>query len=162
MNESFSGTEIIDIAKEIERYGERYYNAVKDRVKDPAAKEVFAFLALEEARHYNVFEEILGSLGLERLDWRANEEYVAYLRTLCDCRVFPAADEAVSAAQNVKKDADAIKCALEFEQASIRFLYELRKLAVDDAKSIVDELIAEEHRHVEMLTELAIRRSKRS
>ena len=66
----YAGTEIVDIAKQIESMGEAFYEEALRHIKDPKIREVFSFLHGEERRHRGVFEALLGKVGQRPDAWR--------------------------------------------------------------------------------------------
>jgi rubrerythrin len=150
----FAGTEIVDIAKQIERQGEAFYEEALRHLKDSKIREVFAFLREEERRHGVVFEELLRKVGDSPQRWRQDEEYLAYMRSLARNRVFPDLDAARAAAKELPDECAAIRCALGFEKDSILFLHELRTMVRPAEQETVDRLIAEEQSHVRRLQNL--------
>ena len=71
---AFSGTEIVDIAKQVESAGEAFYEEAIKHAKNEKVREVFAFLHAEEKRHGGVFEGFLANLAEAAGDWRQDEE----------------------------------------------------------------------------------------
>ena len=59
MTQKFSGSELLQMAIQLEKEGKEFYTAVMESVKDPKAKEIFQFLANEEVKHEEIFREML-------------------------------------------------------------------------------------------------------
>jgi rubrerythrin len=157
----YAGTEIVDIAKQIERMGEAFYEEALHHLKDAKIREVFTFLRDEEGRHAGVFEALLGKLGDAPEQWRGDEEYLAYMRVLAQNRVFPDIDAVREAVKKLPDEEAAIRYALGFEKDSILFLHELRTRVREEDRETVDGLIAEEQSHVRSLQSLLDRVEQR-
>ena len=147
MPSSFSATEIVDIAKQIESAGEAFYAEALKHLKDPQIVKIFAFLRDEERRHGAAFEALLANLQ-KAGDWRQDEQYLGYLRVLADDRVFPDPARARSVVAMLEDDEAAIRYALGFEKDSILFLYEMKTMMREEDQPMVERLIAEEKSHV--------------
>jgi rubrerythrin len=147
-----TATEIVDIAKQIEACGEAFYEMAKEHAQDPALRALFESLREEEQRHTAVFESMLGPFRSGFVEWRENERYLGYLATFGQNRVFPDVDSVAAAVLALPDDDSALRLALSFEREAILFLNGLRPLVREEARSLLDELIGEEHGHVIALT----------
>lgn len=154
MTTAYSGSELVEIAIQIERCGEAFYEAALEHLKGAKIREVFQFLRDEEQRHAAVFEKLLSQLTDVSAEWRLNDEYVTYMRALADNRVFPDPDAARLAIEDLEDEADAVRYAIGFEKDTILFLYEMRPMVREKDREVVDTLIAEEQRHVRTLSGL--------
>ena len=151
MTAPWSNTEIVDLARQIERAGEAFYEAASTVIEDPRIRDLFARLCNEEEKHAQIFEDLLK--GVEYVDgaWREDEAYLGYLRALADNRVFPAPEDARKAVAALPDAAAAVRMALGFEKDSILFFHEMRPLVAEADREILDHLIVEEQRHVRSL-----------
>ncbi len=154
MSQTWSDTEIVDIARQIEACGEAFYDAALSHLKDPKAKEVFAWLRDEERKHAATFEQLLQGVKLADGQWRQAEEYLGYLHALVDNRVFPDAKAAAEAVSRLGDDAAAIRYAIGFEKDSILFFHELANMVSAEDRPLLERLIAEERKHVRTLDAL--------
>ena len=157
----YAGTEIVDIAKQIERMGEAFYEEALRRLKDAKIRELFTFLRDEERRHVGVFEALLEKVGDAAGEWRRDEEYLAYMRALAQNRVFPDIGAVRAAVKQLPDEGAAIRYALDFEKDSILLLHELRTMVREEEQKTVDLLIAEEQSHVRALQSLLDRVEQR-
>lgn len=148
----YTGTEVVDIAKQLEAAGEAFYEAAARQVKDSEVKALFTKLRDDEKRHGEKFESLLERLGGAHGEWRQDDEYLGYLRALADSRVFPSAEDARSAVKGIETRDDALHLALTFEKDTILLLHELRDATRAETREIVDWLLAEERFHVRALT----------
>ncbi len=147
----FSSSEIIDIAKQVERAGEAFYAEALEHVKLPKVRELFTYLHREEKRHAQLFEKILAELDGDTGPWRQDEEYVAYLRGLVRNQVFPSPEAARESVAQLQDEKAALMQALSFEKDSILFFHELRPVLAEENRGVIDALIEEERKHVQAL-----------
>ena len=154
MTAKYSDTEIVDIARQIERCGEAFYEQALPHLRDPRAREVFAWLRDEEAKHAATFERLLQGVELAAGEWRHADEYLGYLHALVDNRVFPEPEDAAAAVAMLDDDAAAIRFAIGFEKDSILFFHELGRMVGEADRVLIERLIAEERRHVRTLDAL--------
>ncbi len=150
---TYSSSEIIDIAKQVERAGEAFYAEALKYLKSPKVRALFTHLQGEEQRHAQLFEKILLELDGETGSWRQDEEYVAYMRGLVRNQVFPNPEAARQAVAKLEDEKAALLQALSFEKDSILFFHELRQVLAEDSRCVIDALIEEERKHVKALNE---------
>jgi rubrerythrin len=148
---SYSSSEIIDIAKQVERAGEAFYEEALKHLKQGAVRELFAFLHAEEKRHGDLFEKLLREFDAPSGGWRQDDEYVAYMKALAHDRVFPDPETARAAVAGLKDERAALLQALSFEKDSILFLHELRPAIAEQSREVIDALVEEERKHVRAL-----------
>lgn len=148
MTARYSDTEIVDIARQIERCGEAFYEQALPHLNNQKAREVFAWLRDEEAKHAATFERLLAGVELAAGEWRHAEEYLGYLHALVDTRVFPDPADAAAAVAQLHDDAAAIRYAIGFEKDSILFFHELGRMVGEADRALVEQLVAEERRHL--------------
>ena len=154
MTTAFSGTELVEIAIQIEECGKAYYDEALNTLKDPQVREVFEYLRDEEEAHASTFETLLSKVTDISAEWRENEDYVAYMRALAANRVFPDPEAARAAVRGMKDDTEAIRMALGFEKDTVLFFYEMRPMVGERDRPLVDRLIAEERKHIRRLSAL--------
>ncbi len=63
MSISFSGSELINIAIDIERRGIAFYDIMTKSTENATAREVFQHLVNMEREHIRIFEGMLGEAG---------------------------------------------------------------------------------------------------
>lgn len=146
----FTAGEIFSIAVKIEENGERFYREALAGSTEPALKELFQWLADEEARHKNYFLEIKTSLNaLNGAPWDA-QMGEAILQSVVKDRMFSLEEVQVN---SIKDENDLIRVGLELEEDSIKF-YEIIVSFLDDAETVkhINEIIKEERKHAEYLT----------
>ena len=104
MDGTFAGSEIAEIAVEIERNGKDFYTTLAGQSKDERAKGIFGYLADEEAKHIAAFREILDSVKSYEPKEAYPVEYFAYMRALAEEHVFTRKNTGAEVAEKVKTD----------------------------------------------------------
>lgn len=160
MATALSGIEIVDIAKKIETCGEAFYDAAVDHVDDPEVRKLFTFLRNEERRHETEFENLLSHVEEADGEWRDNEEYAGYMRSLAEYRVFPDPEAARALVAAVNDVTSVLRHAMNFEKDSILFLHEMRPIVREEDRRMVDRLLDEERKHLRLLSDLHDKLSK--
>ncbi|MGQ9630170.1 MAG: ferritin-like domain-containing protein [bacterium] len=149
----FSGSELIDIAVQIEKNGAAFYTSVTRLSREGDLKKFFDFLADQERQHIKIFQGIGESLG----DYKVpadQEEYYLYMKALADSRVFTSEFDARKVAGEMKGEEEAIRFALGFEKDSLLFFYEMRNIVRPSDQKVVDELILQEREHIRLLSDI--------
>ncbi|MBN2190424.1 MAG: ferritin family protein [Candidatus Aureabacteria bacterium] len=154
MGSSFSGSEIVELGIQIERNGFDFYNDLASAIKDEKAKEVFEFLAVEESKHIKVFGKILNSVQDYEPVELYPEEYFAYLKKIADQSVFTKDDKGHEIASKIKDRGEAIEMAVSFEEESIRFFEEAKKVVSPEDELLIDKIILQEEEHIKKLNGL--------
>lgn len=157
MVRELTATEVIDIAKQLEECGLAFYTEALKRVTNPTTRDVFNVLRADEDRHRGTFERLLGE-ACGFVEWRENTQYLEDLASFGHERVFPSVESVPELVAGLTSDREAVRLALKFERQTIEFLTSLRALVVEDAQSVLDSLIGEEHAHVVKLTMLLSRK----
>lgn len=156
MGNIFAGSEIVEIGVQIEKNGKDFYETLSNQSKNPKAKEVFQFLAGEEAKHIEIFKNILGEVEKYAPPEAYPGEYFAYMNALAGEHIFTQKDKGIQIARNTKSDKEAVDLGIGFEKESILFYEGMKKVVPDYDHKIVDSLIEQEHKHLLQLTELKI------
>ncbi len=151
----FRATDIVEMAMELEKSGEIFYDAVAGKVQSTEVKTLFEDLAEQERQHYIAFEK------LTRTTWDAAplsgenwDQYLAYLQATIQSAFFEGADKALALAEQVRDEKEALQMALEFEKETMLFFYDLRDKVSHVDKGVVSDIIAEERKHVQRLAML--------
>ncbi|MBW2581838.1 MAG: hypothetical protein JRD00_13105 [Deltaproteobacteria bacterium] len=135
----FSIREIIDIAIKIEKNGENFYREAMEKISNPALKPVQWFEKLKHKTKRTEGNREVAEIG------------EAMLQNLVGDQTFSLADANLSELDSVKK---LIEVAIELENDTIIF-YEMLHSFIEDSDTLkgLDEIIAEENKHIEMLRE---------
>ena len=151
----FSAFEAVEMAMEIERNGEAFYNAVAAQYPEGEIKEVFEDLAIQEQRHYRLFEKMLGkvtpALEIPTVD---ADEYKAYLLAALDNALFSGPDKALTMVDEAQDRETALRVAMGFEKDTLLFFYDLREMVGEKDRDTVSSVIREEKGHVRRLAKM--------
>lgn len=147
----FSANELLQIALQIEREGEAFYQEAARLTRSPAAKDLFEHLALEEVGHAHAFRQIAAALDVSSEEYE-EEEAQRYLRALVDERVFTDPRDAYARAKEGDQGA-LLRYAIGFEKETILFFNALRDVAREKDQVLIDKLIEEEKKHVRQLSQ---------
>ena len=157
----FSGSELVNIAIGIERSGAAFYDTLAKSARNEASRVIYEYLALEEKKHIEIFQNMLGSLADYTPPETYTEEYDRYLKALIDSAVFRDDQTAREMAQKSASEAEAIQIAISAEKDSILFYSNLRELVRRSDREAVDKIIEEERSHLRQLSDLMKDFSKR-
>ena len=147
----FSFREVIDMATQIEKNGERIYQAAMHHTHDNGLKELLQWMADEEARHASWLGELAGQSDLLVSDESLKEMSDALVRDYLKDQAFSLKDVDFSA---IKDTHELIRIFIEFEQDTILF-YDLLGAFVpeESVKAKIRTIIDEEKNHVQKLRE---------
>jgi rubrerythrin len=147
----FSAREIIDMAIKIERNGENYYRQATVKVTDPSLQSLLLFLADEEHEHARWFEAFKQRIKDSDEDRKLAEISGTMLQSVVGNQNFSLDDVDLAKLDSTEK---LIVIAIEFEKDSILF-YEMIQSFIEDPETLgqLNEIIAEENRHIEMLND---------
>ena len=147
----FSIREIIDIAIKIEKNGESFYREAMEKISNPALKPVLLFLADQEHEHAQWFEKLKDKTRAAEGEQKVAEIGEAMLQNLVGDQPFSLNAATLSALANV---ASLVELAIELEEDTILF-YQMLQAFIEDSDTLagLNEIIAEENRHIEMLRE---------
>ena len=147
----FSIREIIDIAIKIEKNGESFYREAMEKISNPALKPVFLFLADQEHEHAQWFEKLKDKKKTAEGEQKVAEIGEAMLQNLIGDQTFSLDDANLSELDTVES---LIELAIELEKDTILF-YQMLQAFIEDSDTLegLNEIIAEESRHIEILRE---------
>ncbi len=150
---AYSAGEITAMAVETEKGGKLFYETVAAQSRSQGLKILFRYLANEENRHIQVFEDIAKTVRVAPSEMPANwEEVSLYLKSVTDSRYFLGEGKALSLAKDAKSTDEAIRLALEFEKETLVFYLEAADAVPQANRPAVEALIREERAHVRKLT----------
>ena len=152
MKERFSALEVMEMAKDIEKRGKKFYLKHAEATENRDLKELFKKLAQDEQDHYEKFVALTEELrdGSDEADYLYEEDVSAYFDYLVEYSVFPKDDskESVEALNDVEK---ALKLAIQAEKDSILFYREMCEYNEGKTIEAVNKLIEEEKDHLRAL-----------
>jgi len=155
MSIKFSGHEVIEMAIQIEQKGYDFYKLLEDKAKRTVMKNLFHWLADEEKKHIQVFENLRETFIRINVDELQNwEEASLYFKSLVDTKVFPANNDGIYLGKELEDEIGAIHIAISFEKDNILYFQEIRDLIEEKEKKIINKLINEEKNHIMKLIEI--------
>ncbi len=154
MSVLFTAVEVITMAVEAEINGLAFYQAMASKAKDEQARNIFAFLAEEEAEHKNTFQALLVDFAPISMSHTDEAEYHNYLNAFVSTRIFNSDVSIDALVQNITSDVEAVDIAIQTEKDSILFYYELREQVQSEGRKNINEIIKEEKTHLARLAQL--------
>jgi rubrerythrin len=139
------------MAVRTEMLGNSYYAELAGKFKnDKEFNELFMRLAEAEKSHIVVFTALREKLGhAEPEGW---EEVSEYMRAYVESAFFLGKDKAMLHMRNTTEPMGAVLLAMGFEKETLLFFHTLRDAVTE--KNILDEVIAEEKKHILWLSKL--------
>jgi len=148
----FSAKEVLDIAIRLEKNGETVYRDAIKKLSDPNLSLLLEWMADEEAQHARCFSRMQEKLTLEPPDAMAEEMGRDLLNNLLAGQSFSLEDVDFSRIDHINT---MIAAFIEFEKDTILFYQMLEAFIQDDlALQELNEIVAEEKRHIEKLKSL--------
>jgi rubrerythrin len=154
MDNIFSGSEIVEIGIQIEKNGRDFYNTLVNKSNNSQAIKIFRYLAGEEEKHILTFQNLLDSVKEYEPSQAYPDEYFAYMNALASEHIFTQKDKGKDIAEKIKTDKEAVDLGIGFEKDSIIFYEGIKKVVPNRDLKIIDELIAQEQKHLMQLTDL--------
>ncbi|MCL0090620.1 ferritin family protein [Dehalococcoidia bacterium] len=153
MSISFSTSELINIAIDIERRGMAFYDVMSQSTENAEARDLFRHLGEMERQHVQIFRDMLGEAGKYQPSESDTEEYAVYLKALVDSAVFT--DDLITSgmAANADSDIEALQLAIGAEKDAILFYYLMMDIMPPRTHPVVNKIIAEEKLHLRQLSE---------
>ena len=155
MTGKYAGSEVLQMAVEIEKKGKAFYDGVVRNVKDPQAKAIFQYLSDEEVQHEELFRAMLADVESETdKSPYNNTEVVLYFRSLIDRKIFPSEEEGESFSKEMGNPAVAIRIALSLEKDAVLFFNEMLQITHETDRKAVEQVIEEEREHIRRILRL--------
>jgi len=152
MKGQFNALEVMEMAKDIEKRGEKFYLRHAEATENRDLRELFKRLASDERDHFEKFVALSEELreGEEDADYLYDSDVSAYFRDLVEFTIFPREDskESVEALNDVDK---ALKLAVRAEKDAILFYKEMCENNSGKTIEAVETLIKEEKEHLRAL-----------
>jgi len=150
----FDPDEVFEIAEEIERNGARFYRKAAELTDDAGAAELLRGLATMEDQHLETFRELRGAgpSGAPALD--LDGPVAPYLGEVVGGRVFDYRSDPTAWLEGGVDTLQILDRAIQMEKDSVVFYLGLRDAnPLDFGKQRIDDIIAEELRHVTVLSQ---------
>ena len=155
MAEFFSAADVVDAAVETEKRGREAYRRLALAATDPDVKALFESLAVEEARHEQLYAAMAKRIGTAPLPaGSATDEYAQYVAALLDSHLLFSpgmVDDLYSRAGDMQA---ALHGAMRLEKDTLVFFQEMMALVPKSEQGHVEECIEEERRHLHQLSAL--------
>ena len=151
---SFSGSELVNIAIDIERHGISFYDILAKATKNAVTRDLFKYLADSEREHIRIFQGMLAEADMWQMPATYAQEYTAYLRALVDRTIFTEEIITSEVANNADNYIQALELAIGAEKDYILFYNEMKEVTSQRAQVMVNKIITEEKSHLEKLSEL--------
>ena len=158
MSISFSADEVLAVAEQVERNGDRFYHVAAERAADVAARQMFLKLAAMEDTHLEAFADMRAGLTeAERkpVTFDPYDEDALYLKAMADRTIFDVAADPTAKLSGRESEEEVIGIGIQAEKDSIVFYTGLRDLIpVHIGRSRIDAIIKEELGHFATLSEM--------
>jgi len=148
MEKTFSATDIVEIAIEIEKNGRTFYTEFSKKLKEEKAKDFFLYMSEEEADHEKKFKEILSSVMKHEPCESYSQDYFAYFNAIAQDCIFNDAQELKERFSRVESARGAIDFSIGIEKDSILIYESMKKMVPDKDKPLIEEIISQEKEHV--------------
>ncbi|MCC3144385.1 ferritin family protein [Halanaerobium sp. Z-7514] len=152
MKNHFNALEVMEMAKDIEKKGKKFYLNHAKATDNLELKELFKKLAETQEEHYQKFLSLAKELKgkSDKANYLYDEEVSAYFDYLVELSIFPAYDSEKSkeALNDAKK---ALDLAIRAEKDAILFYRELCANNSGETIEAVEKLIKEKKRHLREL-----------
>lgn len=150
----FQAAEVLDMAIEIERQGLAFYRGCAAARASEAVAPVFEYAAEQERNHIEQFARMKRDLAEYTVPESYPGETLNYLRGFLANRLFTSVDDASCSAEAIEDEIQAVDMAVELERSAIAFYSGVKQIVRESERDVIDEIIAEEHRHIRRLLEL--------
>lgn len=151
--DTFSLSEVLQMAEEIERNGVKFYNDAAEKVREEKTRAVMLDLAEKEKEHERTFrtmrEEFCGTEDVHTVD--PEGEVAMHIQLMADTHVFNLSKEAADSLATVQTPLSVLKLAMGFEKDTIVFFQALKEAVTTKNKSKVELMIQEEREHIRIL-----------
>ena len=145
----FSLKDIVDIAVQIERNGERVYRRAAEKIEDPSLRSMLQWLADEETQHAKWFEALIDKVPGTGDFLEEEKMGRALLKNAVGAESFSLEDADLLSMEKIE---DLLKLSIEFEKDTVLFYGMLQPL-IEDQKTLeqLHAIIQEEENHIDRL-----------
>jgi rubrerythrin len=154
MGNLFAGSEVVDLALQVEKNGRDFYNAVAANSRKDKPRQLFEFLAQEEERHIITFQKLMEKVEKYDPPEVYADDYIAYMNALASEHIFTRQGQGVEQAKKASTDLDAVSLGIKFESDSIIFYEGMKQMVPVYDHKILNEIIEQEKMHLVKLSEL--------
>jgi rubrerythrin len=157
MSITFNALEILEMAEQIERNGEKFYRKAAQSVSDRQIRQLFEGLAEMEAEHGKIFAGMKKQLSDEAREsnvFDPENEMALYLQAMAGGHIFDLRQDLSAQLKGTESVKDILKLAIEAEKDSIVFYLGLKDfVSVKAGKDKVEAVIKEEMGHIAVLNQ---------
>ncbi|MDD5584035.1 MAG: ferritin family protein [Candidatus Omnitrophica bacterium] len=150
----FSPQEILRIATKVEENGKVLYGNLEKKTNDKALQQTWKYLKEQEELHRATFQKMLDNIG----DYVVNEfspgEYNAYVTAIASEYVFTQGLITEKIKKGFSGDLEAVEFGIYIEKESIITYSALRDYIMTEKQAVLDNVIAEERKHLVNLTSI--------
>lgn len=156
MSVRFNADEILAIAERLEQNAAAFYRTAAEAVQYPGGRQILEDLAAWEEKHERIFSSMREQLTQVEMDETAFDPYdegTQYLQALADHNVFRLSEKPEAFLGRDPSFSRILDAAIGKEKDSITFYHEMKQMVPAElGKERVDGIIAEEKKHVTILT----------
>ena len=155
MTEEYTAKEIVKIAIDIEEMGKEFYITMAKKTNHEELRNVFYFLAQEEAGHKETFEnlyETIDEIVMTETEW--SDEYEAYFKAIASQFLFTPELIKRRSATGFSSTEEAVDFALQLEKDAVLTYGTLSNRVSEKAQNVITSIIAEEQKHIARLVAL--------
>ncbi len=154
MASQLEASDIFEIAMRIEENGSSFYRFAVQIAKDEQTKELFLRLAEEEDKHKDTFKRLLSKIETHTPPESYPGEYGAYLHQYADNNLIFTKEVMDEELAKIKDTKAALDFAIRRELDSILYYQEIKGFVPGSEHKAIDEIINEERKHFQMLSEM--------
>lgn len=158
MSITFNASEILEMAIQIEKNGQKFYRKAAQIIADKKADKLLLDLAEMEVKHELIFKEMkehLTAKEKELMVYDPDDEASLYLQAFADGHIFNTRKDISEQLSGKESIADIFKMAIGIEKDSIVFYVGLRDFVpTEDGKEKVENVIKEEKSHITILNRM--------
>ncbi len=150
MGVTFDASDILEIAVEIERNGQKFYKKAASMIKDSDTNQFLTELADMEKEHEETFRKMIETLPVSQTNiLDPDNDASRYLQAMADGNVFDVKKDLSKMLAGQESLEEIFKMAINAEKDSIIYYIGLEDFMVDEEdKKRVDKIIEEERKHV--------------
>ena len=146
-----SGDDIVEIGVAIEEIGRNMYLEAVKAARSSELKDMFRRLAGEEEKHIAIFKQM--APGTHKSTAKKVAAGKKHIKTLLMSNAFLNAGVVKEMLEDAEEHGTAVMLAIRFEKETLLLLHGMREFVQAEDLHIVEDLIGEEKRHIEQLSQ---------
>lgn len=148
MEQMFSPAEIIRIAVNVEKSGQKLFSLLEQKTADDQVKNIWRYLKDQEETHRQIFQQMLDETEEHVVEDYSPGEYSAYLRAIASEYIVTRDLIEKKITESFARDIDAVNFGIFIEKESILTYGALRDYVKPQKQKQIDNVIAEEKKHL--------------